>query len=233
VTILLLTQLYACPAVSCDASDEVLRKQRAVLCNSLVQSHTQWCGDEWQNGTASKDWPNQAIYMQNLLSTLGSTTTCLNSTYARQTVGWINDSMGNASIAGNFMWTWLIFQVQYYDMPRLPGTRIESPDTLGRKCWAMAYLTQAWPRLITSLLPRLTDAGLAIPVFNSSYSEAMPLTMGLCQKVVCNCFVNASYDPSRSGHCQGAWDRFHYLGFDREGIKPGRLDVKFVWHQHC
>ena len=35
-----------------------------------------------------------------------------------------------------------ICQVQYYDMPRAPGARVESPATLGRKCWAFAFLAQ-------------------------------------------------------------------------------------------
>ena len=33
---------------------------------------------------------------------------------------------------------------QYYDMPRKPGDRIESAQTLGRKCWAFTYLQTVW-----------------------------------------------------------------------------------------
>ena len=63
----------------------------------------------------------------------------LNTTFARETISWLNNEMSSQSTGGNWMNTlmWMVFQVQYYDMPRKPGTRIESPDTLG-KCWAFA-----------------------------------------------------------------------------------------------
>jgi hypothetical protein len=216
----------------CTASDATLLKQRKLICNSLVQGFTPFCQNDWENVTASKDWPGQAIYMRNLLTTLASPTTCLNTSYAGDTARWLNESMANSSESGNFMWTWLVFQVQYYDMPRKPGDRIEAPDTLGRKCWAMAYLTQQWATFSNALLQNLAAAGLDITGFTSAYKNAMPLTIDICQKVICNCFKNASYDPSRSGNCKVDLDKFHYLGFDREGTSHGG-DVKYNWHEHC
>ena len=50
---------------------------------------------------------------------------------AAATVGWLNAQQADPGYSGGFMWTWEVFQVQYYDMPRLPGNRIEAPDTLG------------------------------------------------------------------------------------------------------
>lgn len=86
--------------------------------------------------------------------------------------------------AANFMGTYLIFQVQYYDMPRKPGARIEAPDTLGRKCWAFAYLSQFWE---PSLLKRtLAPYGLAMPEYIAQFERAVPLTIGLCEKVMAN-----------------------------------------------
>jgi hypothetical protein len=220
---------------ACDASDAAILQQRRLVCRSLVQGYTPWCQDDWQNVTAAGDWPNQAVYMHDLLELLADERTCLNTTYARATVSWLNSSsMANATVSGNFMWTYSVFQVQYYDMPRAPGTRIEAPDTLGRKCWAMAYLAQTWAALGPRLEDRTASAGLSIAGWATEYQRASPLTMALCQKVVCNCFVNASYDPTRSGGCRLKVDAFHYLGFDREAAHWGRPhDIQYAWHEHC
>jgi hypothetical protein len=218
---------------SCEASDQVLLHWRKMLCNSLVQGWTPYCQDDWQNVTASKDWPNQAVYMQNILTTLASPSTCLNTSYAGETTTWLDGQMANLTTTGNFMWTWQVFQVQYYDTPRKPGTRIEAPDTLGRKCWAMAFLAQEWPAVHKPLTARLARSGLNITVLAAAYEEAIPLTMQLCQKVICNCFLNTTYDPSHSGRCKLDVDKFHFAGFDREAIHPGRPSVKYGWHEHC
>eukprot|EP00041_Stephanoeca_diplocostata_P013549 m.237689 g.237689 ORF g.237689 m.237689 type:complete len:124 (+) comp19377_c1_seq10:399-770(+) len=113
------------------------------------------------------------------------------------------------------MWTYLVFQVQYYDMPRKPGNRIESPATLGRKCWAFAYLRQLWNA--TTLERAVAGAGQSVLNFTTAYNTAVPLTMNLCEEVMANCFVNASYDPSRKGTCPLSIDEFH-AGFLRENI---------------
>ena len=86
---------------------------------------------------AQEDWPNQAIYMKNFLSAVADPNTCLNTTVARNAIDYLNTTNVSKS---TWWYTWIIFQVQYYDMPRKPGARIESPATLGRKCWAFAYL---------------------------------------------------------------------------------------------
>lgn len=101
-------------------------------------------------------------------------------------------------------------------MPRKSGDRIEAPDTLGRKCWAFAYLRQFWePELLSRVVAK---AGLSMAHFISAYSAAIPYTMGLCEKVMANCFVNASYDPARNGTCRIKIDDFHFAGFDRENL---------------
>ena len=84
----------------------------------------QWCGTYRKNG-ASADWPSQAVYLRQILAALTSANACLNTSFARDTVGWL-DTMQTASAAttGNFFWTWLAFQAQYYDMPRKPGERV-------------------------------------------------------------------------------------------------------------
>ena len=88
--------------------------------------------------------------------------------------------------------------------------------TLGRKCWAFAYLQQFWDPV--GLNSALGLAGLEANNFISMYDEAAPLTMHLCWEVMANCFVNASYDPTRNGTCPGDIEEFH-LGFDRENAK--------------
>lgn len=206
----------------CTVSDKNLFTLRAKICNSLVQEDTNWCGTYWRNATASKDWPSQAVYIHEMIDALSSPTTCLNTTFAHDTVAWLDTYQADPGVSGSIMWTWLVFQVQYYDMPRKPGCRIESPDTLGRKCWAVAYLTQLWkPK---PLLEALTKAGLSLSNFTSAYERAIPLTMDLCEEVMANCFVNATYDPTlRNGTCPNKIDLFRYLGFERENLK--RLNV--------
>merc|ERR1712046_42903 len=110
-------------------------------------------------------------------------------------------------------------------MPRKPGDRIEAPDTLGRKCWAFAYLRQVWePQALSSAL---SSVGLHMDTFIEQYNEAVPFTMNLCFEVMANCFVNASYAPAlRNGTCPWDIDKFHYLGFDRENLKRKNI-VKY------
>jgi len=221
----------------CETSDANLLYRRKMVCNSLVQASTSFCKDDWQNVSASKDWPSQTVYFYQLLDALAAHGTCLNTSYAQETLTWINSSMADPSIAGNFMWTWLVFQEQYFDMPRKPGVRIESPDTLGRKCWGFAYFTQHWDSLQPLLGKKLNDEGGGANLFgfNDSYRRATQETAsptGLCQRVICNCFQNASYDPSRSGSCKVDVGEFHYLGFDREALSHGG-NVQYTWHEHC
>ena len=203
----------------CATIEKTLSVQRAMLCNSLVQSSTSFCGDEWKNATASKDWPSQSVYAHNILSTLVLNVSCLEtSDYVRDTVRFMN-VQGDVNLQGNFMNTWEVFQVQYYDMPRKPGTRIESPDTLGRKCWAFAYLKQLWNSSIGSIISK---AHMNFSNFTVPYGRATALTMSLCRKVMANCFVNASYAPQvRNGTCPLKIEDFKVLGFQRENLKRG------------
>lgn len=173
-------------AADCAASDHALLVRRHILCASLVRTDTSWCGTHWSNVTAHRDWPNQAIYMLDLIRTLYANTTCLSTASAQATVKWLDspDMSDPGDGAHNFMWTFEIFQPQYYNMPRKSGERIESPDTLGRKCWAFTYLKQFW---FPALLERaLTSAGLAMPTFISAFNQAVPLTLHLCAKVMAN-----------------------------------------------
>lgn len=213
------------PSPACDASDRRLELLRFTICDSLVQGKTWWCGTSYLNVTNAKtDWPNQAVYMHELVSALSAPSTCLNTSVAKDTIEWLETSQGRINVSGTFAYTWDVFQVQYYDMPRLPGTRIESPDTLGRKCWAFAYLRQMWQPHV--FVKALSSAGLSANQFVTMYNASIPLTMTLCEKVMANCFVNASYDPSRKGSCKGKIFEFHYLGFDRENIKRSSV-VKY------
>ena len=132
--------LLAAPALAiaefdaCAASDDLITASKQIICASLGSP----CGG---NITAEGDWPNQAIYMRNLVAALADPGTCLNTTVARETVAWLNVVDPNVSAWWD---TWTRFQVQYYDMPHRAGARVESAATLGRKCWAFAYLAQVW-----------------------------------------------------------------------------------------
>lgn len=113
-------------------------------------------------------------------------------------------------------------QPNYYEMPRPPGARIESPGTLGMKCWAFAYLAQTWASLRESLLARLQAAGLSIERLADGYAAAAPLTHSLCLRVMENCFVNATFDPARKGTCPMSVDEFRG-GFARQNAEHGDI----------
>ena len=100
-----------------------------------------------------------------------------------------------------------VFQPQYYDMPRVPGSRIESPATLGRKCWAFAYLAEIWANVKAPLLGSVAASGSGQDLNSmvGAYESAVAMSMPLCDRVMANCFVNASYNPAaRNGTCHDA-----------------------------
>ena len=221
-----LISAVAAVAADCGASDANLLSLQRTICASFAEP----CA---AGAKADQDWPNQAVYMRQLLSALQDPATCLNTTAAAATVGWLNAQQADPGYSGGFMWTWEVFQVQYYDMPRLPGNRIEAPDTLGRKCWAFAYMAQQSAPVVKAADAAVAAAGLDMSNFTARHAEAIPMTLDLCQKVICNCFVNASYDPSRSGSCHLKVEgNFHTLGFDRENLKRKNV-VDYTWHEHC
>jgi hypothetical protein len=213
----------------CAASDANLLQWRQLVCSSLVSADTKWCGKFVKNGAAT-DWPSQATYLHELLSALTSPSTCLNTSFACGTVEWLNTMQTNSSsTVGNFMWTWQVFQRQYYDMPRKPGTRIESAGTLGRKCWAFSFLKATAG--LDALVRVLQQHSLQMRAFIGNYSAAIPQTMQLCDRVRANCFLNTSYDPQKhNGTCPLSLDEFD-AGFARENLKPqqGRTRIPNPW----
>ena len=106
------------------------------------------------------------------------------------------------------------------DQPRKPGDRLESPGTLGRKCWGFAYLAQYWDA--AALDNATAAAGLNATAFSKAYTAAIPFTMGLCKKVLGSCFVNATPTPAA---CPPLALEFE-AGFFRENIKRANM-VKY------
>jgi len=200
----------AVPGVSaqnCTRSDQALLHLKDIICASLG------CETVDPSVTAQEDWPNQAIYYIDLLRTLTLNSTCLDTQVAQDTVAWLDVTDVNTSIWWN---TWDVFQVQYYDMPRVAGSRIESPATLGRKCWAFAYLAQVWPALKPRLQEVVGGAGLDLQPMYDAYDYAVPLTMPLCDAVMANCFLNTTYQPeAHNGTCKDSIEQF-YIGYQWE-----------------
>ena len=190
----------------CVASDARLQQLWSMWCESFQPD----CPGT-VNVTAGHDWPSQVTYVNDTLQALTDPETCLNTTYAKQVLGW---TLGDTNTTTDAFWNnWMVFQVQYYDMPRVPGARIESPATLGRKCWAFAYLRQIWPDLKPKLEATLSHAGLgSYQPFFDAYDAAIPFTMNLCYEVMANCFVNQTYNPARNGTCPDVEKQF-YVGF--------------------
>ena len=213
IGLLCLSQFAArCAAVDCSMSDTNLQKLQRTYCASFSDAACSG-GDK-----AEQDWPNQVVYMRELLSALAAPSTCLNTTIAASMASWLATNQCNMSDWHSWYNTWDIFQVQYFDMPRKAGVRIESADTLGRKCWAFAYLHQVATPVLAAAAAALGAAGLSLGSFWALHNRSVPLTMGLCERVMANCFVNASFDPTRNGTCPLAITRFHVLGFDRENL---------------
>ena len=65
-------------ADDCAQSDAGLLLKRKIVCASLTGADTVWCGAHWANTSAKGDWPNQAIYMHDLLGALQEGGPCLN-----------------------------------------------------------------------------------------------------------------------------------------------------------
>ena len=59
------------------------------------------------------------------------------------------------------------------------------------------------------------------------YNKAIPLTFALCEKVLHNCFLNASVAPRPP--CPASVDEFH-VGFERENILRGDI-VQYPFSQ--
>jgi hypothetical protein len=189
---------------------------------NLVALHELFCasmGPAWQcpigNFTAARDWPTQAVYMKNILAAVVDPATCLNSTVATGIIEWLNTFSTDPEFS-MWWWNWYIFQPQYYDMPRKQGARIESPATLGRKCWAFAYLNQIWMELRPQLIDTMDRTNINITSYVAAYDEAAPMSIKLCQQVMANCFANATYNPEiRNGTCPEAIGEF-FVGFSWE-----------------
>ena len=212
----------------CSASDAALQQLQWRVCSSLVGQGVPWCPFP-ANVTAQEDWPNQAVYLNELLSALAAPATCLSTPTARAVVVWLNTSQASPAVSGAFMNTWTVFQAQYYDMPRAPGERIEAPDTLGRKCWAFAYLAQTWAAGAAALASALAAAGLSAGAYADAAAAAIPQTMELCAEVMATCFLNSTYTPARNGSCPTDIFVFRYLGFERENILRNNI-VKYPFY---
>jgi len=201
---------------SCAASDARLERLKGIVCASIEGSAA--CSMP-SNLTVEGDWPDQVIYMHDLLLAVAGRDTCLNTSRSSAVIEWLDVIDPKLS---PWWWTWLVFQPQYYEMPRKPGDRIESPATLGRKCWAFAYLRQIWASLKVPITRAVNAAGLSLTLFTSAFEHAVPTTMDLCSRVMANCFVNASYNPSlRNGTCPQLVREF-IVGFYWENGGGGR-----------
>jgi hypothetical protein len=213
----------------CSASDAALLEQREMYCGSMVGWTVSWCpSTEAITNAVKKDWPSQVVYFGKILSTLISDQTCVNTSYAADTAQWLNIYQSNLSLGGSLLETWAAptGQPNYYEMPRHAGERIESPWTLGMKCWAFAYLVQTWRP--AALVSHLQQANLSISTFVANYGLAMPVSMTLCEEVMANCFVNASYNPVRNGTCPLSVVDFK-AGFDWQNLLHGNV-LQYPFH---
>merc|ERR1712000_613806 len=100
--------------------------------------------------------PRQTMYMTNLWDTFLDPAACMNTTVARSMVNWLANDYSNVNQTCSWFWMSNVFQWGYYIMPRKPGERIESPWTLGEKCWAFQNLKYKWkPEALQRILAPL------------------------------------------------------------------------------
>ena len=85
----------------CASSDADLLHLKQLVCSSFAEAG---CGGGVK---ADGDWPSQAVYVKNLLASLADPATCLNTSFAADTVAWLNTEQGDPGVGGGgFMWTW-------------------------------------------------------------------------------------------------------------------------------
>ena len=85
----------------CASSDADLLHLKQLVCSSFAEAG---CGGGVE---ADGDWPSQAVYVKNLLASLADPATCLNTSFAADTVAWLNTEQGDPGVGGGgFMWTW-------------------------------------------------------------------------------------------------------------------------------
>jgi hypothetical protein len=205
--------------IDCARSDANILALHELYCASM--------GPSWRcplgNYTAARDWPSQAVYMNNILVAVVDPSTCLDTAIASGIVEWLNNFSTDPQWS-MWWWNWYIFQPQYYDMPRKQGARIESPATLGRKCWAFAYLAQTWKELRPQIISTMDRAKINLTSLVLAYDDAVPMSIKLCDEVMANCFVNATYDPAlRNGTCPDFIGQF-FVGFSWENGNNNAVD---------
>ena len=118
--------------------------------------------------------------MHALLHTLASNSTCLNTSYARASAVWVDDAMTSLSYAGNFMWTWLVFQVDYYAMPRKSGSRgAAAAQHVGKEAALRLHTSHSHPLLRDALTqpPRVAADADALRLRLLPYAERASLTI--------------------------------------------------------
>ena len=90
--------------------------------------------------------------------------------------------------------------------------------------WKIWPATTTRPRLKPALASAMSYApgGVTLGNFSAAWEGAVARTMPLCDRVMANCFVNASYDPSaRNGTCPDQVGAF-YVGWQWENGGGGR-----------
>jgi hypothetical protein len=221
------------------ARQEDCRKSDANL-SSLHELYCASMGPAWHcplgNYTAAEDWPTQTVYMKNILAAVVDPATCLDTPVATGIIEWLNTFSTDPQVS-MWWWNWYVFQPQYFDMPRKQGARIESPATLGRKCWAFAFLKQIWVALQPQIIETMERAKINLSKYVAAYDDAVSMSIELCNEVMANCFANASYDPVlRNGTCPGAISEF-YVGFSWENgnniaVNSGLCPVGDCWRNN-
>ena len=232
---LLVIEVPAAVSRDCNASDARLVALRELYCKSMGPALDCPVG----NYSAAGDWPTQVVYMKNILVAVVDPATCLGTPAAINLVTWLNVVSSDPHVS-MWWWNWLVFQPQYFDMPRVqpPGERIETPSTLGRKCWPFAFLEQIWKTLRPEMLDTMLRANVNLTAFVSAYDAAVPMSMSLCDRVMANCFANATYNPAlRNGTCPGDVDQF-FVGFAWENgndnaTRSGLCPVGNCWRNNC
>lgn len=211
---------------ACAATDQQLATQIGISCSSFggPTANSICCpAGMWPNrpSWAKHDWPMQSRYFANVLQTLASLPAgCRATPTVLQALSWLNVNAGSDTCSVN--WSWASFQFQYYILPRpSPSERVESPFTLGEKCFAFSLLADTFA-MTRSALQKFGK--ILAPALNM-FAANIPIGATLCNEDCWACWKNQTRNFALNGTCPMSVIEFK-AGFEYETVRT-QSNVKY------
>ena len=208
-------------ASNCTSSLVQVKVAHDLACNSLDAGSDvyPWCRAPVDHN-AKGDFPHLVLYMGGVVEALTSVPDdCDTKGY----VHWLNYWMANSSVAGTWANELLVFQPGYFAMP-IHRIRVETPWTLGLKCWAMSYLEERLVPLMSEMAVHMKGAFTGAHSFVNVTTRAAAGGVQQCHMVKANCFHNSTYQPAKHNNtCPLLYLEFHG-GWNWQNLKAPSQD---------